>query len=91
MAQRPKPDQRTAIYSTFKRQNNHHNTFLHARLQKYLQSNFNMDEKTFKTYQRLCLHMLKYRVDPASLDDLKFSFLELSATDTVDVSAFDMR
>ena len=61
------------------------------RLQKYLQSAFNLDEAMFKSYQRLCLHMIKNKVLAASLDDLKFGFLELAVADTVDVSAVELR
>ena len=88
---RPKNDKRSVIYSTLSRQNNPQSTLIHVRLQKYLQSNFNLDATTMKNYQRLCLLMIKKKVVPASLDELKFSFLELADTETVDVSVDELR
>ena len=35
--------------------------------------------------------MIRKKVLPVSLDDLKYGFLELAATDTVDVSAAELR
>ena len=35
--------------------------------------------------------MIKKKIDPALLDELKYGFLELAATDTVEVSSSELR
>ena len=35
-----------------------------------------LDQESVQRYKRLCLHLVKNKVDPYKLDDLKLAFLD---------------
>ena len=55
------------------------------------QSAFGIDDQTLKRYRRLTMQLIINKVDPLSLDDFKYSFLEHAGEDKVSVPVNIMR
>ena len=66
-------------------------TFLHSRLGAYLQDLQSMDEAIMARYKRLALHLIKNKVDPLRLDELKYSLLHNADSEYVSVTATTLR